>query len=176
MPRLLPFSAIELQAWPPKLQRLEDLRHAKAGPFTKRSVATTWRDGTFNLHVWSVSYFIGWLSWSAQLRNDANLSDWVTPTVMAAYVADMRSFGLSPRTIATRVDGVRAALAALSPGIPTPWLMQGINALRAEPSDRRQTQARSQHTARIVGLGVSLMKQAVHADGGATPHQRGALP
>lgn len=53
--------------------------------------------------------------------------------------------------------------------------MGGINQLRAEPSDRRRTQARTQHTTDIVELGMSLMKQAVEQRGDATPHQRAVL-
>jgi integrase/recombinase XerD len=175
MTRLLPFSAVAPQAWPPALRRFQDLRAAKAGPFTKRNVAATWRSETFKLHIWSVSYFVGWLNWSSRLKSDADLTLWVTPEIMGAYVEDMRAAGLSPRTIATRLDGVRAALAALSPETPTSWLMQGINTLRAEPSDRRRTQARTQHTARIVELGVSLMKRAVADGGDATQHERAVL-
>lgn len=175
MRRLVPFSAISFQAWPPGFQRLRYLRHAKAGPFIKHNVAATWSEGTYELNVSNVSYFVGWLKWSSRLDRHAELSIWVTPEIMAAYVQDMRDAGLSPRSIANRVDGVRAALSALSPEIPTPWLMRGINMLRAEPSDRRRTQARTQHTARIVELGVSLMKQAVAEDGDATAHQRAVL-
>jgi len=174
MPRLLPYPAIKPSAWPPTLRRLHDLRQAKPGAFTKRNVAATWRDGTFDLHVWNVSYFVGWLKWTGRLNEHADFSGWVTPGFMGAYVDDLRVAGLSPRTMATRVDGVRAALAALSPETPAAWLMRGINSLRGEPSDRRRTQARTQHTARIVELGVSLMKQAVQ-EGGATPHQRAIL-
>lgn len=174
MPRLLPYPAIKPSAWPPSLRRLHDLRQAKPGAFTKRNVAATWRDGTFDLHVWNVSYFVGWLKWTGRLNEHADFSGWVTPGFMGAYVDDMRVAGLSPRTMATRVDGVRAALAALSPETPAAWFMRGINSLRGEPSDRRRTQARTQHTARIIELGVSLMKQAVQ-EGGATPHQRAIL-
>ncbi|MBU8873685.1 tyrosine-type recombinase/integrase [Reyranella sp. MMS21-HV4-11] len=174
MPRLLPYPAIKPSTWPPTLRRLHDLRQAKPGAFTKRNVAATWRDGTFDLHVWNVSYFVGWLKWTGRLNEHADFSGWVTPGFMGAYVDDMRFAGLSPRTMATRVDGVRAALAALSPETPAAWLMRGINSLRGEPSDRRRTQARTQHTARIVELGVSLMKQAV-LEGGATLHQRAIL-
>lgn len=174
MPRLLPYSAIKPLAWPPALQRLQDLRQSKPGAFTKRNVAMTWRDTTFDLHVWNVSYFVGWLKWSGRLTEHADFNGWFTPEVLGAYVDDMRVAGLSPRTMATRVDGVRAALAALSPGTATAWLMRGINTLRAEPSDRRRTQARTQHTARIVELGRSLMEQAVD-EAGATPHQRAVL-
>lgn len=175
MPRKIPYGAIKPSAWPPALRRLHDLRQAKPGAFTKRNVAATWRDRTFDLHVWSVSYFVGWLDWSCRLNEHADFSGWVTPGFMGAYVDDMRVAGLSPRTMATRVDGVRAALAALSPETPTAWLMQGINQLREEPSDRRRTQARTQHTANIVELGVSLMEQAVEERGDATPHQRAVL-
>ncbi|MGQ3297363.1 tyrosine-type recombinase/integrase [Reyranella sp.] len=150
------------------------MRQLKAGAFTKRNVAATWRDGTFDLHVWNISFFVGWLNWSGRLNDQADFSDWVTPEIMGTYVGDMRAAGLSPRSMATRVDGVRAALAALSPETPAAWLMQGINKLRAEPSDRRRTQARTQHTARIVELGVSLMRQAVE-EGGATLHQGAVL-
>jgi integrase len=161
-------------AWPPALQRFHDLRQAKPGAFTKRNVTMTWRDTTFDLHVWNVSYFVGWLKWSGRLTEHADFNGWFTPEVLGAYVDDMRVAGLSPRTMATRVDGVRAALAALSPGTATAWLMRGINTLRAEPSDRRRTQARTQHTARIVELGRSLMKQSVE-EAGATLHQRAVL-
>lgn len=174
MPRLLPYSAIKPSVWPPALRRLHDLRQAKPGAFTKRNVAATWRDGTFDLHVWNVSYFVGWLKWTGRLNEHADFNEWATPEILGVYVDDMRVAGLSPRTMATRVDGVRAALVALSPETATAWLMRGINALRAEPSDRRRTQARTQHTARIVELGRSLMKQAVE-EAGATPHQRAVL-
>ena len=175
MSRLLPYSAIKPLAWPPALRRLHELRQAKPGAFTKRNVAATWRDTTFDLHVWNVSYFVGWLKWSGRLNEHADFNNWVTPEVLGVYVDDMRVAGLSPRTMATRVDGVRAALAALSPKTQTAWLMRGINTLRAEPSDQRRTQARTQHTADIVELGRSLMKQAVEERGDATPHQRAVL-
>ena len=175
MSRLLPYSAIKPLAWPPALRRLHELRQAKPGAFTKRNVAATWRDTTFDLHVWNVSYFVGWLKWSGRLNDHADFNNWVTPEVLGVYVDDMRVAGLSPKTMATRVDGVRAALAALSPGTPTAWLMRGINTLRAEPSDQRRTQARTQHTADIVELGMSLMKQAVEERGDTAAHQRAVL-
>lgn len=175
MHRLLPYPAIKPSAWPQALRRLQDLRQIKAGTFTKRNVASTWREGTFNLHVCSISFFVGWLNWSGRINDGAELNGWATPEALGAYVAEMRAAGLSPRTIATRVDGVRAALAALAPEIPTAWIMQGINRLRAEPSDRRRTQARMQHTAKIVELGMSLIRQAVQDRGNATPCQRAVL-
>lgn len=175
MARKIPYAAIKPSGWPPALRRLLDLRQPKSGAFAKRSRAATWREGTFALHVWSVSYFVGWLTWSGRLNENADLGDWITPEVLGAYVDDMRAVGLSAKTMATRADGVRAAFSALSPDTPTPWLMGGINQLRAEPSDRRRTQARTQHTADIVELGMSLMKQAVEERGDATPHQRAVL-
>jgi integrase/recombinase XerD len=96
------------------------------------------------------------------------LRDYATPDVVGAYVEDMRRFKLSTRTIANRVDGVRAALAVLSPGFETDWLMRGINRLRKEPSDRRRTGERSQYTAQLVELGMELMNQACRCD----PNQR----
>jgi hypothetical protein len=66
---------------------------------------------------------------------------------------------LSTRTIATAWTAC-ARLTALSPSYPTDWLMHGINKLRHEPSDRRRTRQRSQHTARLVELGMDLMNQA----------------
>ena len=146
MPKILPFSAVEPAAWPPAFRRLHVLRKKPSGPLDKPSVAATWRTTTFNLHVWSVGYFVGWLQWSQRFKVDAELQEYVTPEIMGAYVDDMRTANMSSRTMATRVDGVRAALTALSPAVGTNWLMRGINLLRAEPSDRRRIQERSRHT------------------------------
>ena len=160
MPKLMPFSAVKPDAWPPQFRRLLDLRHAQTGPLELPSVASGWRETTFNLHLWNVGYFVGWLKWSDRFQGTSDLYEYATPEVIGAYVDDMRGFALSTRTIATRVDGVRAALTALSPSYPTDWLMHGINQLRDEPSDRRRTRQRSQHTARLVELGMDLMNQA----------------
>jgi integrase/recombinase XerD len=160
MPKLMPFSAVEPDAWPPQLRRLLDLRRAPAGPLELPSVASRWRETTFNLHLWNVGYFVGWLKWSGRFEDAADFEKYAMPEVVGAYVDDMRGFMLSPRTIATRVDGVRAGLTALSPSCPTDWLMHGISKLRDEPSDRRRTRRRSQHTARLVELGMNLMNQA----------------
>jgi integrase/recombinase XerD len=160
MPKLMPFSAVKPDAWPPQFRRLLDLRHAQTGPLDLPSVASSWRETTFNLHLWNVGYFVGWLKWSGRFQDTTDLCEYATPEVIGAYVDDMRGFGLSTRTIATRVDGVRASLAALSPSTSTDWLMHGINKLRDEPSDRRRTRQRSQHTARLVELGMDLMNQA----------------
>lgn len=175
MPKLVPFAAVKPHAWPSDLRRLHILRQAALGPFTKPNVAATWRPTTFKLHEWSVSYFVGWLQWSGRLTEGAELRDYVTSDIIAAYVDETRTAGLSPKSIATRVDGVRAALAALAPEVPAAWLMRGINKLRAEPSDRRQTQARTQHTARIVELGLDLMNQAVEETAVRTAHERAVL-
>jgi integrase/recombinase XerD len=160
MPKLMPFSGVKPDAWPPQLLRLLDLRRAPTGPLELPSVASSWRETTFNLHLWNVGYFVGWLKWSGRFQDTTDLYEYATAEVIGAYVDDMRGFGLSTRTIATRVDGVRASLAALSPSTSTDWLMQGINKLRDEPSDRRRTRQRSQHTARLVELGMDLMNQA----------------
>lgn len=170
-----PYAAVKPAAWPAELRRLPDLRQPKRSAFAKRNVAATWRPGTFELHVTSVSYFVGWLQWSGQLNGSAPFQDLITPEILGAYVEAMRTADLSPRTIATRVDGVRAACSALWPAMPTKWIMRGINKLRAEPSDRRRTQARTQHTGKIVELGMSLMKQAVTEGANTTPHKRAVL-
>ena len=160
MPKLLPFSAIKPDAWPPQFRRLLDLRHAPSGPLETPSVAAGWRDTTFDFHLSNVGFFLGWLKWTGQFQEALHLHEYATPEVVGAYADDMRGFTLSTRTIANRVDGVRAVLTALSPGYPTDWLMHGINKLRTEPSDRRRTRQRSQHTAELVQLGMSLMNQA----------------
>ena len=131
MPKLMPFSAVKPDAWPPQFRRLLDLRHAQSGPLELPSVASGWRETTFNLHLWNVGYFVGWLKWSGRFQDTTDLYEYATPEIIGAYVDDMRGFALSTRTIATRVDGVRAALTALSPSYPTDWLMHGINKLRA---------------------------------------------
>jgi hypothetical protein len=136
--------------------RLLDLRRAPAGPLELPSVASSWRETTFNLHLWNVGYFVGWLKWSGRFRT-TDLYVYATAAVIGAYVDDMRGFGLST-TIATRVDGVRASLAALSPSTSTDWLMHGISKLRDEPSDRR---APSEIAAPALGrAGMDLMGQA----------------
>src|SRR5262245_8601266 len=140
MPRLLPFAAVKPEAWPPDLRRLHGLRQAKVSPLAQPSAASRWRKSTFQLRLWDVGYFLGRLKWSNRVDEEAEFKDYVTPDVMGDYVENMRDAGLSPRTIATRVDGVRAVLAALSPDVPTTWLMHGVNELRAELSDRRRTQ------------------------------------
>jgi hypothetical protein len=138
-------------------------------------VAATWRATTFNLHVWSMGYFLGWLQWSQRFKVAAELQEYVTPEIMGAYVNDMRTANLSPRTMATRVDGVRAALAALSPAVGTGWLMRGINTLRAEPSDRRRIHERSRHTLDIVEAGMSLMRDATRGGSSLSALKRAIL-
>jgi integrase len=175
MPKLLPFSALKPDAWPPQIHRLFNLRQAPAGPLAKSSVAAGWRDTTFDLHVWNVGFFLGWLKWTDRLQVATELQGYITPDIVGDYVDEMRGFKLSPRTIATRVDGVRAALTALAPGVPTDWLMCGINKLRAEPSDRRRTAQRSQHTGRIVGAGMALMNEAVRVGSNQKDVERAIL-
>jgi len=175
MPKILPFSAVEPAAWPPAFRRLHVLRKKPSGPLDKPSVAATWRTTTFNLHVWSVGYFVGWLQWSQRFKVDAELQEYVTPEIMGAYVDDMRTANMSSRTMATRVDGVRAALTALSPAVGTNWLMRGINLLRAEPSDRRRIQERSRHTFDIVEAGMSLMREATRGGSSLSALKRAIL-
>src|SRR5262249_39919417 len=74
---------------------------------------------------------------------------------------DMQRFGLAPPTIADRLDGVRAAVQALDPDQDVSWLMDGINQIRATPSDRRRTRERIQHTADVVKVGMNLMREAM---------------
>lgn len=162
MTKLVPYSAVKPEAWPPEFRRLLELRRAPTGPLEMPNVAAGWRGTTYEFHIWNVGYFTGWLAWTGRLRNGAELRQYVTPEIVGAYVDDMRGFKLSTRSIAARVDGVRAALAALAPGYQTAWLMRGINQLRKEPSDRRCTRQRSQHTADLVALGMDLMNAACH--------------
>lgn len=175
MAKILPFSSIRPAAWPPAFRHLHALRDQPLGPLDKPSVAATWRASTFSLHVWSMGYFVGWLQWSKRFKDAAELQDYVIPEVIGAYVADMRTADLSPRTMATRVDGVRAALSALSPEVNTDWLMRGINLLRAEPSDRRCTQERSRHTLDLVEAGMSLMRQAIRSGSNHSALERAIL-
>jgi integrase len=175
MPKLLPFSALKPDAWPPEIHRLFDLRHPPAGPLEKASVAAGWRDTTFELHVWNVGYFLGWLKWTDRFQVATELHAYITPDIVGDYVDDMRGFKLSSRTIATRVDGVRAALTALHPGVPTDWLMCGINKLRTEPSDRRRTGQRSQHTGRLVDAGMALMNEAIRVGSSRKDVERAIL-
>lgn len=160
MNKPMPYSAIPPCAWPPQLRRLIDLRHAPIKPLEKMSVAAGWRDTTYNYYLSNVGFFVGWLQWTDRFQDTWDLHQYATPDVIGAYVEDLRVFTLSSRTIANRVDGVRAALAALSSGYPTAWLMRGINELRKELSDRRRTGERSQHTSELVSLGMELMNQA----------------
>jgi integrase/recombinase XerD len=175
MTKLVPFSAIKPDAWPPQFRRLLDLRHAPSRPLETPNVAAGWRDTTFEFHLWNVGFFTGWLNWTGRFQEAAELQEYATPEIVGAYVDDMRGFNLSTRTIANRVDGVRAALAALSPGYETDWLMCGINRLRAEPSDRRRTGQRSQHTGRIVDAGMALMNEAVRAGSNQKDVERAIL-
>ncbi len=175
MPKLLPFPSVKPSAWPPAFRRLHVLRKRPTGPLDKPSVAATWRPTTFDLHVWSVGYFVGWLQWSQRFGDNAELQEYVTPEIVGAYADCMRTFGLSPRTMATRLDGVRAALAALSPTVDTAWLMGGINMLRAEPSDRRCVHERSRHTHDIVEAGMSLMRQAIRGSSNHSALERAIL-
>jgi integrase/recombinase XerD len=164
MTKLVPFSAVKPEAWPPLFRRLLKLRHALAQPLESPNVASEWRATTYNFHVWNLGFFLGWLAWSDRFDAAIEFQDYVTPEIVSNYVDDMRGYKLSARTIANRVDGVRAALAALSPEQPADWLMHGIKKLRTEPSDRRRTGERAQHTASLVDLGMELMNRAADPD------------
>lgn len=160
MTKLVPYSAVKPEDWPPEFRRLLDLRMTPTGPLEMPSVAAGWRATTYEFHIGNVSYFAGWLAWTKRLRDGGDLRDYATSEIIGTYVDDMRGYDLSTRTIANRVDGVRAALAAISPDYRTDWLMRGINRLRLEHSDRRCTSQRSRHTADLVALGMTLMNQA----------------
>ncbi|WP_428667638.1 tyrosine-type recombinase/integrase [Reyranella sp.] len=164
MAKLVPYSVVKPEAWPPEFRRLLDLRNTPTNPLEMPSVAAGWRATTYEFHIGNVGYFAGWLACTKRLRDVGELREYATSEIIGAYVDDMRSHDLSTRTIANRVDGVRAALAAISPEYRTDWLMRGINRLRLERSDRRRTSQRSRHTADLVALGMSLMNNACHSD------------
>jgi len=164
MTKRVPFSPVKPVAWPPQFRRFVELRHTPTSPLELSNVASGWRDTTYNFHVDNLGFFLAWLAWTNQFDAAKELGDYVTPEIVGVYVDDMRGYGLSTRTIANRVDGVRAALAVLSPEHPADWLMHGIKQLRKEPSDRRRTAERSQHTSTIVDLGMALMNQARDPD------------
>jgi integrase len=161
MTKLVPYSAIKPESWPPAWRQLFELRAPPPRRLEKRSAAATWRNGTFGQRVWNLGYFLGWLHWSHRYREDMTLAQYVTQNAMEAYVDHLETFNLSPRTIANRVESVGAAMSVLSPEVAVDWLASGITSLRNEPSDRRRTRERSRHTADLVGLGVSLMRQAL---------------
>src|SRR5512139_3050661 len=123
MKKIMPFSAVNPDVWPPSFRCFLDCRQPPADPLSRRNVAWAWRLGTFDLYATSLGHFLGWLYWSEQYRNKMELPDYVTPETARRYVEDMLKFNLSPRTIANRLDGIRAAVAAIAPGRETKWLM-----------------------------------------------------
>lgn len=161
MPKRIPYSSLKPDRWPPQIRTLVDLRQAPRTPLGKVNVAVQWRESTYRSHLWNLGYFLGWLEWSGRLDGTASLQTLVTLETLTDYVDAMRGAGLSPRTIAARLTAIRAAMAALCPNADVRWLIQGIKRLAEEPSDRRQTLQRSQHTERLVELGMSLIRSAM---------------
>jgi integrase/recombinase XerD len=159
MRRLVSYSALKPADWPTAIRQLIDLRTPPPGPFAKTTPVSCWRPRTFNLHVSNLGCFLGWLKAEARLFPDTTLARAASPETVLAYVDDMRTAGLSSKTIAARLTAIRAALGALSPEVDVDWLKNGIKRVHAEPSDRRNTRQRIRHTAELVELGVTLMSQ-----------------
>jgi integrase/recombinase XerD len=166
MKALVPYSMVEPDAWPTPFLRFIEHRTLSDDPLAY-SRAARWRPATFKQYAISLGYFLGWLQWSGRYRDDLDVVDYVTVNTVRAYVEDMRRFDLAAPTIANRLDGVRAAVSVLAPDQDARWLMAGINKLRAVHSDRRRKRERIQHTADIVAVGMSLMR---NADGSDTCH------
>lgn len=161
MRRFVSYSSLKLPDWPPAIRHLEVLRAGDAGPFGNVSPASRWSASTYELHVWNLGFFLGWLGAKELLFPYSSLANVAERATLLAYVDDMYSAGLSPKTIATRLTAIRAALGALSPEVDVGWLMKGIQRVQAQPSDRRNTSQRKQHTADLVELGMHLMRQGM---------------
>lgn len=160
MPKIVSYSALKPADWPAPIRRLLALRVPAPGPFADMTAVSRWRPSTYNIHVANLGYFLGWLKAGDRLFPDSTLAHAASLETMLAYVDDMRTAGLSSKTIAARLTAIRAALGALSPEVDVDWLKNGIKRVYAEPSDRRNTRQRIRHTAELVELGVTLMRQA----------------
>jgi integrase/recombinase XerD len=163
MTPLVPYSMVAPADWPASFLRFIALRKPSNDPLAAGRVAS-WRPTTFRQYTISVSYFLGWLYWGGRYRDGLEVVEYVIVDTVRAYVDDMRRFGLAPPTIASRLDGVRAAMSVLTPDQDASWLMAGINRLRAEYSDRRRKHERIQHTADVVSVGMDLMRGAMAND------------
>lgn len=163
MPALLPFSMVKPETWPGPFRLFQDARAQPDDPLNI-SRAVRWRPATFHQYTIGLGYFLGWLHWSGRYRQHQAIPAYVTRETAKAYLADMRKFGLAPPTIANRLDALHAALIVLAPGVDGAWLMAGINRLRSQPSDRRRTRERVQHTEHIVEAGMRLMREAHRMD------------
>lgn len=161
MAGFVPYSGVAPHLWPPSFQRLLHVRRRPSKRLARRNVAMGWQDSTFEMYVESVGYFVAWLRWTGRVAHDAEYGSCVNVEILRAYTDDLERYGCSFPTIASRINGIRAALAALEPQQPTHWLMAEINRLRTEPSDRRRTGQRMRHTLEYVDLGMSLMNAAV---------------
>lgn len=161
MPALRTYSSLKLAHWPASIRRLEDLRTADVGPFGNASPASRWAASTYRLHTYNLGCFLGWLKARQLLFPDTSLASAAIRETLIEYVEDMRSADLSSKTIAARLTAIRAVLGALSPEIEVDWLMNGIKLVYAEPSDRRNTRLRVQHTADLIKLGMNLIRQGM---------------
>ena len=161
MPRLITYSSLKQADWPAAIRRLEHLRVADVGPFGNASPASRWAASTYKLHTYNLGCFLGWLIARKLLSPDTILAEVATRETLVAYVEDMRLADLSSKTIAARLTAIRAVLGALSPEVEVDWLMNGIKLVYAEPSDRRNTRQRVQHTADLVELGMNLMRKGM---------------
>ena len=171
----IPYSRLPLEDWPAAVLPLLEFRQKPVKRFGRKSRSANWRQGTADLYITGTAYFLGWLRYTDRLEASLPFNAYLIEDVLGAYVEDMQGYGLSSRTIANRLDAVRAATQVLHPGIDSRWIMDAVIRLRDEPSDRRRTRQRMQPTGVMVDLGMTLIRQAMRPDSDLSQFWRAIL-
>ena len=161
------FTALPFERWPAMDQVLW-VRGTTAGdPLDEPGTGATWRPATKTIVMSGYAIALGWLGKHGLL--DGTLAPHMrwTAEPLRSYIADLKA-QVRPSTVRQRIVMLERSLAVLAPNSDRSMIRAAIASLVAV-SDRSRKRQRLQDPARLVTLGVQLMREA---DAGKYPSAR----
>lgn len=152
------FTALPFERWPARDQVLWVRGTAVGDPLEEPGTGATWRPATRTIVISGYAIALGWLKKHGLL--DGTLAPHLrwTPERLRSYIADLKA-RVRPTTVRERIVKLERALAVLAPTSDRSMFRAAIASLVAV-SDRSRKRQRLQDPARLVALGVQLMREA----------------
>ena len=150
--------------WPPVLWPANDREIWVQGcagvwPEGLDNPAAGWSPRTVKKNQDGYGYYLSWLCRNGMLYEDEDVSDRMTPTRLAHYIASLKA-DLAPASVGTMVAALAAAVRALAPTTDWSWLSRRAGRLKLKAKPTRDKRQAIRHTIDVYRYGKHLMETA----------------
>ena len=156
-----PKRTMPMDEWPKPDRTMWDRVFAEGDILGDRGRGADWAASTKESVFYSYAKWLTWLSMNGHLGQISNPLGRITPTIIAAYVEDLRIAAASS-TVMHHVLNLLRLAQAFDRSVDWRWLRRIANRLKARATPARQKEPRLRSSQELFKLGLQLMSSAAN--------------